>query len=293
MKIMKIIPVITLAVILLSAFIMPVTVLAQDEGETNTNNIFITTDFPSIQGQATDTFSYNIAIHYTSEESQVFELNPSAPAGWTAYVTPQYDSTKISSITAEQAPFSGTKSVKLSAAPPVYPYATPGDYTIGLQVVSGSSKADISVTAKILPKGVLTAIPANQSGLYNTHVKSGKNNVYTVTVANTGTSEVKNVTVSAANKPDGWEITFTPEKIETLEVLDSKNIDVNIKPSSDTASGDYMMSLRVTGEGMTSSVNMDIRVIVQTSTVWGWVGVIIIVIVIAGLFTIFMRFGRR
>jgi uncharacterized membrane protein len=53
------------------------------------------------------------------------------------------------------------------------------------------------------------------------------------------------------------------------------------------------MSLRVTGEGMTSSVNMDIRVIVQTSTVWGWVGVIIIVIVIAGLFTIFMRFGRR
>jgi uncharacterized membrane protein len=293
MKIRKIISLFTLTVILLSAFIVPGMVLAQDEG--NTDQMFLTTDFPSIQAQATDTFSYNIAIHYTSNVSQVFELAPSAPAGWNAYVTPQYDSTKISSITAEQAPFSGTKSVKLSAVPPVYPYAAPGDYTISLQVTSDKEnmKASIDVTAKILPKGTLSIAPANQSGLYNTSAKSGKDNIYSVTVTNTGTSAIKNVTVSVANKPDGWDVTFTPDKIESLDVLDSQNIDVNIKPPSDTASGDYMLSLRATGEGMTNSVSMDVRVIVQTSTIWGWVGVIIILIVIVGLFAIFMRFGRR
>jgi uncharacterized membrane protein len=293
MKIMKIVSVFTLAVILLSAFIVPGSILAQDEGNQSTGTAYLTTDFPSIQGQATDIFSYSITIHYTSNVTQVFELNPSAPAGWNAYVTPQYDSTKISSITADPAPFSGTKSVKLSAVPPVYPYALPADYTVSLQVVSGDLKASIDVTAKILPKGVLTIAPANQSGLYNTSAKSGKNNIYSVTVSNTGTSAVKNVTINVANKPDGWDVTFTPDKIESLEVLDSQNIDVNIKPPSDTASGDYMLSLRVTGQGMTSSVSMDVRVIVQTSTIWGWVGVIIILIVIVGLFTIFMRFGRR
>ncbi|MGD0795690.1 MAG: hypothetical protein ABR958_08955 [Dehalococcoidales bacterium] len=56
--------------------------------------------------------------------------------------------------------------------------------------------------------------------------------------------------------------------------------------------GDYMISLQVSGKEA-SATNMDVRVLVKTPTIWGWVGVFIIVIVVAGLFVIIMRFGRR
>jgi uncharacterized membrane protein len=292
MKISRIISILLLAV-LLSAFILPGIVSAQDEETSNPDKVSLTTDYPSIQGQATDTFNYNIVVHYTSNTTRVFDLHPTAPTGWNVYVTPQYDSTKITSVSAEQAPFGGTKSIKLVATPPVYPYAPPGAYTLSLQVVSEELEASIEVTANILPKGTLTASPANQSGLYNTHARSGKENIYSIDVANTGTSAVKNITFTTSNKPDGWDVTFNPDNIESLDVGDSKTVDVNIKPPSDTASGDYMLTLRATGDESTTSPSMDVRVIVQTSTIWGWVGVIIIIIVIIGLFTIFMRFGRR
>jgi uncharacterized membrane protein len=42
-----------------------------------------------------------------------------------------------------------------------------------------------------------------------------------------------------------------------------------------------------------SADKMVMRVTVETPTIWGWVGVIIIIIVVAGLIGIFMRFGRR
>ena len=42
-----------------------------------------------------------------------------------------------------------------------------------------------------------------------------------------------------------------------------------------------------------TSGNIEVRVTVETPTVWGWVGIIIILAVIAGVIFIFMRFSRR
>ena len=100
-----------------------------------------------------------------------------------------------------------------------------------------------------------------------------------------------NITFTSTH-PDGWEIKFSPDKAETLKTSDQKTIDVNIKPPAKTVAGDYMISLQVSGK-QASADKMDIRVTVKTPTIWGWVGVIIIVIVVAGLFVIIMRFGRR
>jgi uncharacterized membrane protein len=39
--------------------------------------------------------------------------------------------------------------------------------------------------------------------------------------------------------------------------------------------------------------NMELRVTVKASTAWGWVGIGIIILVIAGLVVLFVRMGRR
>jgi uncharacterized membrane protein len=55
--------------------------------------------------------------------------------------------------------------------------------------------------------------------------------------------------------------------------------------------GDYSVSLRVEGEKSTK--DMEFRVTVKASTAWGWIGIGIIVLVIAGLVVLFIRLGRR
>jgi uncharacterized membrane protein len=53
-----------------------------------------------------------------------------------------------------------------------------------------------------------------------------------------------------------------------------------------------MIGVRASGVQKTSE-KINIRVTVETPTVWGWVGVAIIAIVVVGLVVIFMRFSRR
>ena len=43
----------------------------------------------------------------------------------------------------------------------------------------------------------------------------------------------------------------------------------------------------------TATANVDIRTTVQTSPLWGFIGLALIVIVIVGLGWVFRRFGRR
>ena len=62
----------------------------------------------------------------------------------------------------------------------------------------------------------------------------------------------------------------------------------DLLPSRD----EYLMDLQLIIEGNVID-NIDIRVTVLTKTIWGWVGIGIVVLVIIGLFAMFMRLGRR
>ena len=59
--------------------------------------------------------------------------------------------------------------------------------------------------------------------------------------------------------------------------------------------GDYAITFRAnsTGSGQTASDSVDIRTTVQTSPIWGFVGIGIIVLVVVGLFLVFRQYGRR
>jgi uncharacterized membrane protein len=260
-----------------------------EEPEETPDTITASTEFPRIEAIATGSFVFNVEIQYRGNKDRVFDLNVTAPAGWDAYVSPQYDSTRISSISIESSYTSVTKNLKVSVNPPAWPLPDPGEYKVTFQAVNEDVVGEIDLYAKIIAKYLLTAVPANQ--VYNTKVKAGRDNIYSIIVTNTGSADIENITFSS-DKPDGWEITFTPEKIDALKIVDPKSVDVNIKPPPKTVAGDYMITLRISGKQATAD-KMDIRVTVETPTIWGWLGVGIIVVVVIGLAVIFMRFGRR
>jgi uncharacterized membrane protein len=111
-----------------------------------------------------------------------------------------------------------------------------------------------------------------------------------VEVLNNGSAAIENITFSS-DKPSGWTIDFSPEKVDTLDAIGSQTIEVDIKPPSKTIAGDYQITL--TANGKQASDDIDIRVTVETPTIWGWVGVGIIIVVVAGVVFVFMRFSRR
>ena len=286
-------PVFLLAVlvVMILAAVVPGIAMAQDETTTTPpDSLTMTTEFPAIEAIATGTFAFNVVMNYIGATNRVFNLNATAPAGWDVYVTPQYDTQRISSISVEASTFAATsKTVKLTATPQTYPLPDPGDYQVTLEASSGEVVGKIDLTARITAKYVLNAVPYSQ--LYNTTASAGRDNIYSLVITNVGTAPIDNITFSS-EKPDGWEITFKPEKLDLLNTLEPNTVDVNVKPPPKTVAGDYMITLHVSGKQATATA-MDVRVTVKTPSIWGWVGVFIIVIVVAGLIFTFMRFGRR
>jgi uncharacterized membrane protein len=109
-------------------------------------------------------------------------------------------------------------------------------------------------------------------------------------VKNTGSAVNRNITFSSF-KPENWEVTFNPEKIDALEPNAHKQIEVMVKPGAQALVGDYSVGVLVNGEKTDKTIEM--RVTVKASAKWGWIAVFIIIFVIAGLSVLFIWLGRR
>jgi len=109
-------------------------------------------------------------------------------------------------------------------------------------------------------------------------------------VKNTGSAVNRNVTFSSF-KPENWEVTFKPEKIDALEPGALKQVEVTVKPAAQALVGDYSVGVLINGEKSDKTIEM--RVTVKASTAWGWIGIGIIIFVIAGLSALFIWLGRR
>jgi uncharacterized membrane protein len=65
----------------------------------------------------------------------------------------------------------------------------------------------------------------------------------------------------------------------------------HVTPSSDAIAGDYVATFKATAPEV--SADTDIRVTIETSLLWGAIGVLLILLVLGGLWWTFRRYGRR
>ena len=157
---------------------------------------------------------------------------------------------------------------------------------------SGDLKASIDLKAIVTAKYDLQLKTSN--GLLNTNATSGDDNYLTISVANTGTADLEKIEFSSkTSSPSGWSITFDPKEIDLLPVGGTHDVQVDIKPAKKSISGDYMVTISAEPQAKNAFGSFDLRVTVLTPTIWGWVGVAIVVLVVAGLAYMFMRLGRR
>ena len=249
---------------------------------------------PKIEAIAGADFVFEIEFKYAGaqllESTASFDLVTKAPPGWEVYMTPQYEKDKrISAIGLKSSGFTFGDTTRVVATAPFWPLPKTGEYKINVEAVSGDLRSSVELTAVITASYQLLLAPAGER--YDTTTTAGKDGYFSLKIGNLGTAPIDKINFSS-EKPEGWTIEFKPDKVESLEALTTQTVDITIKTPPETIAGDYMISIRASGAQATSD-KLDIRVTVKTPTVWGWVGVIIIAIVIIGLVFTFMRFSRR
>ncbi len=251
--------------------------------------------YPRLEAIAGESFVFEVEFRYSAAgltgEPRDFNLRTTAPKGWEVYLTPPYEKEKkVSAIRLKPAFTAGNK-LRFVASAPFWPLPEPGEYKVILEIISddGKLKDSIELEAVITAKYFLALVSATER--YNTEAEAGKDNYFSIEVGNLGTAAINNIKFSS-DKPQGWIIDFTPDKIESLEAISTQTVDINIKPPTETIAGDYSITLKASGDQI-SAGDIKIRVTVESPTIWGWVGVGIIVLVIAGLIVIFLRFSRR
>lgn len=280
--------------LLLLAIIWPalLTPALADDGTPTPIPTRVTLDakYPIITGESGDSFDWTIELSYTGAEKKRFNLSVTAPADWTATVTAGFASTQVAAV--ELGPSDSlpvTESLKVHVAPSFSKRPDPGEYTITLTASSGTLKASIDLTAKVTAKYGMSL--KTETGRLNTEATAGKDTHLSLQLLNTGTAPMQNISFSST-KPEGWAITFNPDRIDSLPALYTQTIDVTINPpGGKTIAGDYAISL--SAQGAKGSSSLDLRVTVLTPTIWGWVGIVIVLVVIAGLAVLFRILGRR
>jgi uncharacterized membrane protein len=284
MKIGRILCSVCLLLMLGLMLLSPTAALAADAN----GKLDLSTSYSKLEGISSTSFQFVVQLVYTATEPATFNLSVSGPQNWSIYITPNYpQDQKIRDIRIDPASALDNL-ININAAPYSSVSVPPGEYKLTLDVSSGSIKESIDLYAVVTANYSMAL--TTPDGLLNTSATAGRDNFFTIQVQNPGTASIDNIAFSS-DQPTNWAVTFNPERIASLNAGSAQTVTVNIKPEAKAISGDYGITL--TAEGKQASQAMQLRVTVDTPTIWGFVGVGIIVLVFAGLAFVFIRFSRR
>ena len=244
--------------------------------------ITLATDFPKLSGAPSSTFSYSVTLTNSGTQKETYTLTGQGPDGWTVAVHPSSNAQALTDTIDGGA----NDTLSVTATPPSSVPA--GAYPLQVTADAGSQTANVALEADVTGTPALSLGTPNQ--VLNATVTAGSTAPVALVVTNSGTTVLTDVNVTASS-PTGWTATFSPASIATIQPGDSATVTATVKPTSDAVAGDYDVTFTATSGSATS--NVDIRTTVQTSPVWGFIGIALIVLVLVGLLWVFRRFGRR
>ncbi|MDK2799812.1 MAG: hypothetical protein PWP27_1108 [Clostridiales bacterium] len=239
--------------------------------------------YPELQGAGGASFKFRVDLTNNRSKDQSYSLGAKVPRGWEVSFSPSYENKKIASISLEPDKSQG---LDVEIRPPEQVKA--GKYTIPITAVSPNEQ--LSTELKVVITGTYDINLTTPTGRLNVESYAGKEKVTTLIVENNGSADLKDVKFSSW-EPTNWSVTFEPEQLDVLPAGESKEIKAYIKPDNKAIAGDYVVKL--TASTPETSSDIELRTMVKTSTVWGIVGILIIVLLIAGLSWTFKKYGRR
>jgi len=245
--------------------------------------------YPTFEGNSGDSFDFDVNLTWLGAEARTFDLAiPDVPPKWTATIVAGAYVKEIPAIGLE-AEMLYPEKITVNFAPLSGELPEPGDYVITLEASSGDIREAIELKAVVTTLYRFAFYTATER--LNAEVTAGEENHLSVIVFNTGQAVIDEISF-VSSKPEGWNIKFNPVELESLQPGAAREVDVVIEPPSKTIAGDYSVTMSTISPGM-SVRRIELRVTALTPTVWGWVAILIVLAVIAGLGVMFRRLGRR
>lgn len=259
--------------------------LSFEINEVNAGAGSFTTEYPEQEGTAGTSFSFSTTLINNGLSTESYSLSSSAPSGWQVSFVPSDESTSVASIEVES---STSQGLTVEVVPPEGVEA--GEYDISCSAVSASET--LTTDLKVVITGTYGISLSTPDGRLSFDSQANKDTDVTLTVTNTGNEELQNVTLTSS-LPSGWEVTYDVEDgiIDSIAAGSSAQVVATVTPSSEAITGDYVATFTAETDEATSSA--EFRVSVKTSTLWGFVAVLIILCVAAGLVYVFRKYVRR
>ena len=244
-------------------------------------SVSLTTDFPELKGASTASFSFSLTLSNDTPDDLTFGVVASGPSGWTvdAKVTSQAQAASAIVKAGE------TTAIGVTAQAP--DGATAGVYPISVDATSGNKTAHADLSVEVTGSYKLTL--TTPDGRLSANATAGSQTDLSLVVQNTGTADVQDVKLTAST-PTGWTVTFEPVTV-TVPANGDAQVTAHLTPSGNAIAGDYVATFKATAD--VANATTDLRVTIETSLLWGAVGVGLIALVLAGLWWTFRRYGRR
>lgn len=257
---------------------LPLDVVVAQKGTYQTE---FTTDQPNMQGNSKSTFTFSATLKNQTADQQLYALMANAPRGWNVVFKPNYKQ-----ATSAQVEANATENISIDINPAANVQA--GTYKIPVRATTSSTSADIEL--EVVVTGFYDIELTTPRGLLSAEITAGDMKRIDLLVRNNGSAELKDVQLTAS-KPVDWEVTFEPSKIEKLTAGGTTNVTATIKASGKALPGDYVT--KMTAKTPEVNTTAEFRISVHTPMVYGWLGILIIMLVLGGVYYLFRKYGRR
>lgn len=252
-------------------------------GQVLPKRLSLETELPVLKGTPTAGFRYRVTLKNESDQDLLANLEADAPENFRVSFSTAFGGQEVNSLPLKAGE---SKDLEVQVTPPRQVEAKV--YAVTLRALAGETKAELVVNLDITGQVELSL--TTPEGRLSGRAYAGRENPIKLVVKNTGSAPAENLELSAS-EPSGWEVKFEPDKLEKLAPGAESEVTAKIKPSPRAVAGDYMLTLRASAGSAQASA--DYRVTVQTSTLWGLIGVALIAVAVGAVGFAVSRFGRR
>ncbi|MFC6101445.1 COG1470 family protein [Olivibacter domesticus] len=235
----------------------------------------------NIEAAANEIFRYNTTLYNGSSKPGIYEMKAELPPGW--LITYRVAGSQVTSLSMEPG-----KTQDISIEIKATARANPNKYKIPIKAVSPSDTLSLNLEAVV--KGSYSLELTTPTGRLSDEVTSGSQQEIQLVVKNAGSLPLNDVELSA-QLPVNWKSTFEPSKIKELEPGKSVDITATLKVPDKTIAGDYAATFKSTNAN--SNAQAAFRIVVKTSLLSGWIGILVILMAIGMVYYLIRKYGRR
>jgi uncharacterized membrane protein len=257
---------------------LPLEVIVSQQGTFRTE---FTTDQPNMQGHATSAFTFNANLRNRTADKQSYALIADAARGWNVVFKSNYQ--QVTSVNSEP---NSTQPVSIEIKPPEKIEA--GAYKITVSAVTNNSSASLDL--EVVITGSFGMELSTPTGLLSTKVTAGEEKQLELVINNTGTSQLTDIAMNSSS-PVNWDVKFDPKKVSNLLPGKTAQVFAIIKADKKAIPGDYVVTIESKTPEVSSKISF--RVSVETPMLWGWIGVLVIIVAFGSVYYLFRKYGRR